>query len=67
MYMISDEMIDHLFLHNSMTIVLWHRLFSMVKLDWVPRRSISDMMIFSFKGLENKGGAKLFGKLLPSL
>ena len=30
-----------------MTSMLWHILFRLVKLDWVPSRSISDMMTLS--------------------
>ncbi|KAJ9700181.1 hypothetical protein PVL29_005821 [Vitis rotundifolia] len=29
---------------------LWHRLFQLAKLDWVPPRSISEMMLIDFKG-----------------
>ncbi|RVW63219.1 putative mitochondrial protein [Vitis vinifera] len=31
------ESADHLFLHCSLTIGLWHRLFQLAKMDWVPR------------------------------
>ncbi|RVW12831.1 hypothetical protein CK203_113433 [Vitis vinifera] len=44
------ESADHLFLHCSLTIGLWHRLFQLTKMDWVPPRSISDMMSIKFKG-----------------
>ena len=29
---------------------LWHRLFQLAKMDWVPPRSISDMMSINYKG-----------------
>ncbi|RVW90756.1 Transposon TX1 uncharacterized 149 kDa protein [Vitis vinifera] len=31
------ESADHLFLHCSLTIGLWHRLFQLAKMDWVPQ------------------------------
>ena len=40
----QGESTDHLFLHCSLTMGLWHRLFQLAKMDWVPLRSISDMM-----------------------
>lgn len=63
MHMMSDMMIDHLFLHYLMTIVLWHRLFNMVKLDWVLPKSISNMMTISFKGLESISRGKTLWKI----
>ena len=47
------ESADHLFLHCSLTIGLWHRLFQLAKLDWVSPRSIYDMMSIKFKGFGN--------------
>ncbi|RVW56511.1 putative ribonuclease H protein [Vitis vinifera] len=47
------ESADHLFLHCSLTIGLWHRLFQLAKMDWVPPRSIYDMMFIKFKGFGN--------------
>nr|CAN71644.1 hypothetical protein VITISV_041775 [Vitis vinifera] len=47
------ESADHLFLHCSLTIGLWHRLFQLAKMDWVPPRSIYDMMSIKFKGFDN--------------
>ncbi|RVW66522.1 putative ribonuclease H protein [Vitis vinifera] len=47
------ESADHLFLHCSLTIGLWHRLFQLAKMDWVPPRSIYDMMSIKFKGFGN--------------
>ena len=44
------ESADHLFLHCSLTIGLWHRLFQLAKMDWIPPRSISNMMSIKFKG-----------------
>ncbi|KAL6327159.1 hypothetical protein AAG906_015198 [Vitis piasezkii] len=49
----NGESIDHLFLHCPLTIGLWHKLFNLAGLDWVPPRSIEDMMIIAFRGLEN--------------
>ena len=37
MCMKHGESADHLFLHCSLTIGLWHRLFQLAKMDWVPR------------------------------
>ena len=42
------ESTDHLFLHCSLTMGLWHRLFQLAKTDWVPPRNISDMCFFFF-------------------
>ncbi|RVX19565.1 Bifunctional purple acid phosphatase 26 [Vitis vinifera] len=44
------ESADHLFLHCSLTIGLWYRLFQLTKTDWVPPRSIFDMMSIKFNG-----------------
>ncbi|RVX13392.1 Transposon TX1 uncharacterized 149 kDa protein [Vitis vinifera] len=49
----NGESIDHLFLHCPVTIGLWHRLFNLVGVIWVPPRSIEDMLVISFKGLGN--------------
>ena len=49
----DGESIDHLFLHCPLTIGLWHKLFNLARLDWVPPRSIEDMMIIAFRGLGN--------------
>ncbi|KAJ9697646.1 hypothetical protein PVL29_006989 [Vitis rotundifolia] len=46
----QGESADHLFLHCSVSMGLWHRLFQLAKLDWVPPRSISEMMLIDFKG-----------------
>ena len=40
----------HLFLHCSLTMGLWHILFQLAKMDWVPPRSICDMMFINYKG-----------------
>lgn len=42
MCMMSGEMIDHHFLHCPMTMVLWHRLFSVDRVDWVSLKNIPD-------------------------
>ncbi|RVW69991.1 Transposon TX1 uncharacterized 149 kDa protein [Vitis vinifera] len=44
------ESADHIFLHCSLTMGLWHRLFQLAKMDWVPPRSILDMMYIKFNG-----------------
>ena len=44
------ESTDHLFLHCSLTMELWHRLFQLAKMDWVPLRSISDMLSINYNG-----------------
>ncbi|RVW69333.1 putative ribonuclease H protein [Vitis vinifera] len=49
----NGESIDHLFLHCPVTIGLWHRLFNLVGVIWVPPRSLEDMLVISFKGLGN--------------
>ena len=59
----SGESIDHFFLHCSVTLGLWHRPFNVVNLDWVPARSIGDIMIISFRGLENSIGSKTLGHI----
>ncbi|RVW98616.1 hypothetical protein CK203_032145 [Vitis vinifera] len=53
MCMKHGESGDHLFLHCSLTIGLWHKLFQLTKMDWVPPRSIYDMMSIKFKGFGN--------------
>ena len=45
-----EKSADHLFLHCSLTMGLWHRLFQLTKIDWVPPRSIFDMMSIKFNG-----------------
>ncbi|RVW51835.1 putative ribonuclease H protein [Vitis vinifera] len=45
----QGESADHLFLHCSVTLGLWHRLFQLAKMDWVPPKSISDMMFINYK------------------
>ncbi|RVX03454.1 hypothetical protein CK203_027962 [Vitis vinifera] len=49
----SGGSIDHLFLHCPVTIGLWHKLFNLAGLVWVPPRSVEDMMVITFKGLGN--------------
>ncbi|RVW99804.1 putative ribonuclease H protein [Vitis vinifera] len=49
----NGESIDHLFLHCPVTIGLWHKLFNLAGLAWVPPRGIVDMMVIAFKGLGN--------------
>lgn len=47
------ESVDHLFLHCPLALGLWYRLFRLAKMDWVPPKSICDMMIISYEGLES--------------
>ncbi|WJZ96627.1 hypothetical protein VitviT2T_015292 [Vitis vinifera] len=55
------ESADHMFLHCSLTIGLWHRLFQLAKMDWVPPRSILDMMYIKFNGFgSSKRGIALW-------
>ena len=49
----TGESIDHIFLHCPITIGLWHKLFNLARLAWVPPRSIVAMMVIAFKGLGN--------------
>ena len=49
----NGESINHLFLHCPVTIGLWHKLFNLAGLAWVPPRSIEDMLVVAFKGLGN--------------
>ena len=44
------ESTDHLFLHCFLTMGLWHRLFQLAKMDWVPSRSIFDMLSINYNG-----------------
>ena len=40
---------------------LWHRLFQLAKMDWVPPKSISDMMFINYKGFgKSKRGLVLW-------
>ena len=59
----NGESIDHLFLHCPVTIGLWHKLFNLAGLAWVPPRSIEDMLVIAFKGLGNS----LRGKTLRQI
>ena len=45
------EFVDHLFLHCSLIIGLWHKLFNLVNMMWASPRSIEEMFIIAFKGL----------------
>ncbi|RVX16129.1 hypothetical protein CK203_014542 [Vitis vinifera] len=57
----QGESVDHLFLHCSVTLGLWHRLFQLAKMDWVPPKSISDMMFINYKGFgKSKRGNFMF-------
>ena len=55
------ESANHLFLHCFLTLGLWHKLFQIAKIDWVPPRSISDMMTINYKGFgKSKRGIVLW-------
>ncbi|RVW49157.1 hypothetical protein CK203_087473 [Vitis vinifera] len=58
-----ESPIDHLFLHCPVTIGLWHRLFNLVGVIWVPPRSIEDMLVISFKGLGNSVRGKILWQI----
>ena len=60
----NGESFDHLFLHCPLTIGLWHKLFDLVGLVWVPPRSIEDMMIIAFRGLGNSIKSKTFWQIV---
>ena len=44
------ESADHIFLHCSLTMGLWHRLFQLANMDWVPPMNIFDMISIKFNG-----------------
>ena len=50
LFMKHGESENHLFLHCSLTMGLWHRLFQVAKMDWVPPKSISDMLSINYEG-----------------
>ena len=55
------ESTNHLFLHCSLTMGLWHRLFQIAKMDRLPSRSILDMMTINYKGFgKSKRGIVLW-------
>ena len=55
----SGETVDYIFLHCPLSLGLWHRLFSLAHMDWVPSRTICDMMIISYGGLRNSSRGKV--------
>ena len=59
----SGESVDHLFLHCLIRLGLWHKLFRVANLEWVPPKSIGDIFSISFKGL----GKSIKGKVLHSM
>ena len=62
------ELVDHLFLHCPLTMGLWYILFRLAKMDWVPLRSICDMMTIKYKGLaSSKRGLVLWQTACISL
>ena len=56
-------MMDHFFFTLFDAMTLWHKLFNLVKLDWVLLRSICNMMTISFKGLGSTCGGKTLWKI----
>ena len=50
MCMKHGESTNHIFLHCSLMIGLWHRLFQLAKMDQVPPMSIFDIMSIKFNG-----------------
>ena len=60
----SGESINHLFLHCLLTLGLWHKLFNLANMVWMPPRSIGDMMIISFRGLRNSLRGKTFWQIV---
>ena len=52
-------MVDHIFLYNPLSLGLWHGLFGLVHMDWVPLMSICDIMIISYRGLGNTSRGKV--------
>ncbi|RVX15154.1 hypothetical protein CK203_007826 [Vitis vinifera] len=57
----QGESADNLFLHCSMSLGLWHKLFQLAKMDWVPPRSISDIIFINYKGFgKSKRGLVLW-------
>ncbi|KAJ9678120.1 hypothetical protein PVL29_022881 [Vitis rotundifolia] len=61
MCMKHGETVDHLFLHCPLMMGLWHKLFQLAKTDWVPPRSIFDMLSTNFNGFgSSKRGVVLW-------
>ena len=55
----SGETVDHIFLHCSLSLGLWHKLFYLIHMNWVPPRNICDMMIILYKGLGSTSSSKV--------
>ena len=55
----SGELINHIFLHCVATLELWHKLFILASLVWVPPRCVSYMLTISFRGLGNTPRGKV--------
>ena len=53
LYQGSGESIDHIFLHYLIMLGLWHKLFTIANMDWVPSRSIGDRLVILFRRLGN--------------
>ena len=51
--------IDDLFLHCPFTTGLWHKLFRLAGLQWVPLKSIGDMFISASRGFGNSAKGSL--------
>lgn len=48
-----------LFLHCPMALELWHRLFCVAMIEWVPPRGTMEMLGISFKGFDNQPKEKV--------
>ena len=59
----SGESIDHLLLHCPTTLGLWHKLFNLAMMDWVPPKNICDMITISYKGLGSSVGGNTIWKI----
>lgn len=48
-----------LFFHYPIALGLWHRLFSLVGIDWVPPCTVVETMTISFKGFRDYDKGKV--------
>lgn len=57
MYMGAEETMDCLFLHCTLTLPLWRRLFNLAEVDWIiqmTRLGLSGNMLCGFLGLMDR-------------